>query len=58
MEFLKSFADYLWVITKILALLILIIAILLTMIKSIFGKTRRNKVDEEDIDNLFKKKKK
>lgn len=66
MEFLRNFAEYLWLITKILLMLILIIAMLSAFIKSIFGKTRRNKVDEEEldemldeeIDELFKKRKK
>lgn len=66
MEFLRNFAEYLWLITKILLMLILIIAMLSAFIKSIFGKTRKNKVDEEEldkmldeeIDELFKKRKK
>ncbi len=66
MEFLKNFAEYLWLITKIMLMLILIIAMLSAFIKSIFGKIRRNKVDEEEldkmldeeIDELFKKRKK
>ena len=66
MDFLRNFAEYLWLITKIMLMLILIIAMLSAFIKSIFGKARRNKVDEEEldkmldeeIDELFKKRKK
>ena len=66
MDFLRNFAEYLWLITKIMLMLILIIAMLSAFIKSIFCKTRRNKIDEEEldkmldeeIDELFKKRKK
>ena len=52
MESLNNFADYLWVITKILLMLIFIVAVLRTLIGTIFGSFRR-KIEETDDEKEY-----
>lgn len=53
MEVLNNFADYLWVITKIVVLFLILGAILLTILGTIFGgMVRVRKVSPEEWQEL------
>ena len=47
MEFLKDFLNYLWLVTKIMILLIVIVSIFQTIINKI-----KNKKNEEELKNI------